>query len=183
MNVKYTKELLETIVKESFTVAEIMRRLGLRESGGSHSHLSRKLKEYKIDTSHFKKTVHNFGKISPQRKSWQEVLVLRTNGRRQYAYRLRRALIESGRRYVCECGQLPMWNGKELRLQVDHLNRNWLDDRPENLRFICPHCHTQTNGYNGSKGFSDLTDINRYSRSRRKGRVAQRHEAPVLGTG
>ena len=55
-----------------------------------------------------------------------------------------------GREYKCEiCGIDPLWNGKELRLQVDHKNQNWLDDSPENLRFACPNCHSQTHTYAG----------------------------------
>lgn len=158
---KYTKEKLETAVKEAVSMAELMRLLGLREAGGTHSHLTRKISEYNIDTSHFLGRSANSGKShkgGAKKLVWQEVLVKRTSGPRQKAFRLRRALIESGRDYKCEeCGLGDRWNNKELRLQVDHKNCNWIDDRPENLQFICPNCHTQTPGYNGSKGLSRLT--------------------------
>lgn len=73
--------------------------------------------------------------------------------RRQHAVKLRRALIESGRDYkCCCCNNSGNWLGKELRLQVNHKNGNWLDNRPENLEFICPNCHSQTEGWSGNKG-------------------------------
>jgi predicted RNA-binding Zn-ribbon protein involved in translation (DUF1610 family) len=51
--------------------------------------------------------------------------------------------MEIGRPYLCEgCGNDGMWMGKKLVLEVDHKDRNWLDDRQENLRFVCPNCHT-----------------------------------------
>jgi hypothetical protein len=53
-------------------------------------------------------------------------------------------------RYYCwECGQLPEWNGKPLTLQMDHRNGNRYDHRLENLRWLCPNCHTQTSTFNG----------------------------------
>lgn len=33
--------------------------------------------------------------------------------------------------------------GRSLTLDVDHKNNNWLDDRLENLQFLCPNCHSQ----------------------------------------
>lgn len=172
-NIKYTRELLEPLVKESTSIAQVLRKLGLREAGGTHSHISRKLKSYKLDTSHFLGQAANCGpnkRGGPKKKEWQEVLVERKEGTREKSFRLRRALIESGREYICECGQGPEWNNKELRLQVDHKNGNWIDDRQNNLRFLCPNCHTQTDGYNGSKGYSEITRPYPVS----NGRVAER---------
>ena len=173
---KYTRELLEPLVKESTSIAQVLRKLGLREGGGTHSHISRTIKRYELDTSHFLGQAANCGKGhrgGPKKKEWQECLVKRKEGRRQKAFVLRRALIESGREYKCEeCEQLPLWRGKELRLQVDHRNGDWLDDRPDNLRFLCPHCHTQTEGYSGSKGYSEgvdgITSAAKYHRIARK---------------
>jgi hypothetical protein len=157
MNTKYTIEMLTEAAKASTSVADVMRKLGIKRAGGSHAHLSRRLKFFEVDTSHFTGKTKSKGRPSPKKKSWQEILVLRHDGRRQHAVILRRALIESGRKYECElCGLPPWWNEKELRFQVNHKSRNWCDDRPGNLQFACPNCHTQTEGYNGSKGLSSV---------------------------
>jgi 5-methylcytosine-specific restriction endonuclease McrA len=57
--------------------------------------------------------------------------------------------------YECsECGNKGKHNNKTLSLQLDHVNGNGQDHRLENLRFLCPNCHSQTDTYagKGSKG-------------------------------
>lgn len=48
-----------------------------------------------------------------------------------------------------ECGQGGEWNGMPLVLQYDHINGVKTDQRLENLRTICPNCHTQTETFAG----------------------------------
>ena len=36
--------------------------------------------------------------------------------------------------------------GRSLTLDVDHKNDDWLDDRLENLQFLCPNCYSQKVG-------------------------------------
>lgn len=169
---KYTKETLEAIVLESISVAEVLRKLGLRQSGGSHSHITKKLTDLNIDTSHFLGQRSSQGKRhkgGSKKKEASELLVERNHGQRQKAHLLRRAMIDMGLQYKCDdCGISDLWNGKQLRLQVDHKNGNWLDDRLDNLRFMCPNCHSQTPGYNGSQGHSELTSRAKYGRAKRK---------------
>jgi predicted RNA-binding Zn-ribbon protein involved in translation (DUF1610 family) len=166
---KYTVEKLQKVVKESTSIAEVMRKLGFKQiSGGSFSHLSNKIKKLNIDKSHFKGQSWMKGKTGFGKLSWDKILIISAKGRREPAVRLRRALIDFGKEYKCEiCGQLPFHNGKELRLQVDHINKNWLDNRPENVRFVCPNCHTQTDGFNGSKKLTGVTTAIKYKSTKK----------------
>jgi hypothetical protein len=43
----------------------------------------------------------------------------------------------------CEECNIENWNGKPLTFQIDHVNGNRTDNRFENLKVICPNCHTQ----------------------------------------
>lgn len=43
----------------------------------------------------------------------------------------------------------PIWNGKTLTFDLDHINGDNTDNRIENLRFLCPNCHSQTETYKG----------------------------------
>lgn len=59
--------------------------------------------------------------------------------------------------YICsECGNDDKYNGKPLTLYLDHIDGNPVNNVLENLRFLCPNCHSQTDTYAGKK----LVDIN-----------------------
>ncbi len=49
------------------------------------------------------------------------------------------------------CGTGPERNGLPLRLEVDHVNGDWWDNRRENLQLLCPNCHAVTDTYRGRR--------------------------------
>lgn len=102
---KYTPELLAEAAAASTSVAGVLRHLGIAPAGGSHAHISRQLKRFEIDTSHFRGRAHNKGQRWI-RKAPEEILTSdRRSGRRTGPHMLRRALVESGVPHLCaECG-------------------------------------------------------------------------------
>lgn len=146
---KYSLEDIKEAVVKSLSVSDVMRILGIKITGGSHSALIKRIRKENIDTSHFTGSGWNQGSRStpfgPKKISSETALVEnRLNGYREKANVLRRSLIEAGMEYKCNCcGLLPIWNNKPITLQVNHKNSNPYDNRKENLEFLCGNCHIQ----------------------------------------
>lgn len=62
--------------------------------------------------------------------------------------RLKKRLVKAGMLNECcaTCG-IHEWLGKKLVLDLDHINGVRSDHRLENLRLLCPNCHSQTPTY------------------------------------
>ena len=57
----------------------------------------------------------------------------------------RKRLFRSDTLYICsKCGLEPLWNGEPLTLHMDHISGDRKNNREENLRWLCPNCHSQT---------------------------------------
>lgn len=144
MSTKYTKVILEDAVRNSVSFAGVLRHLGLKQAGGTQSYLSKRIKYYGIDYSHFTGSAWNRGKPASNRKLPEDILVVLPKGSlRPKREQLYRAMIEMGMEYKCSCGQLPVWNGKPLTIEIDHKDGDWLNNKLDNLRFLCGHCHSQ----------------------------------------
>ncbi|TYC75000.1 HNH endonuclease signature motif containing protein [Streptomyces sp. CB01881] len=147
----YTRELLQEAVSACRSVAGVVRFLNQRQAGGTQAHIGRRIKALGIDTSHFTGQAHSRGKQGPTRIPAERLLTRRPwDAKRLPGVRIRRALGELGRPELCEgCGTGPEWQGRPLTLEVDHISGDWSDNRPGNLRLLCPNCHAVTDTYCG----------------------------------
>ena len=80
----------------------------------------------------------------------EELLV---KGRRTNRSHLKRRLVDSGlKENRCEQCGISTWRGEPLNAQLHHKNGDGTDNRLENIEFLCPNCHSQTDTYGGRNG-------------------------------
>lgn len=140
----HTVEEIKTAVKNSISIASTCRYLGLQEKGRNFNVIKKYVEDYGIDTSHFKGRFWDtsvYGKSKPL----SEILV--ENSKYQSS-KLRNRLIDDGiKERRCEsCGNTE-WLGFPIPLELHHINGNHFDNRLENLKMVCPTCHSLYHKY------------------------------------
>lgn len=143
-------ELIDQISDEDFLKAvsscknytEIASKLGLQHASAAVEVRDR-IREMKITF-----------RPSPSRWLPDEEFFTENNYHTSHNLRRRLQAVKS-RPYKCAiCGLEPLWNGKELTLEVDHISGDSSDCRLENLRWLCPNCHSQTSTFRGKNKHS-----------------------------
>lgn len=150
---KYTKGLLEEITKGVFSVSQTLRNLGLKPTGGNYSMIKNRIKYHNIDISHFTGQGWARGKTeetdaivrcTSQKNRISDDKVFIKNGHPLGRNHIKKRLLKKGWILECEICKLTDWLNNPISLHLDHINGDSNDNRFENLRFICPNCHQQT---------------------------------------
>ena len=140
-------EEFKKIVQEANSYSDCLRALGLGTKGGSSTDiLKRRIKELNCSIEHFNS--YNKSK-KPQQKYLLDEILIENSTYANMSCLKKRLINEQRLEYKCaRCG-ITDWLGQPLSLQLDHINGINNDHRIENLRFLCPNCHSQTNNYAG----------------------------------
>lgn len=151
---KLGKDKLQQIIDESASIKEVIQKCELSIKGlGNYTTFSSMIKKLDLNLdglNHRRKinTARHTRNFHSKNVPMEEVFKENSSYSRAFAKRqiLRRNLIEE----KCQsCGLGKEWNYSSLTLQLDHINGKNKDHRIENLRFLCPNCHSQTHTYCG----------------------------------
>jgi len=149
MNKKYTKELLEPIVKESFSVAEVCRKLGITDQTGNITHIKKRIEEFEIDKSHFTGMLWSKGKTLSPKRTMEDYLSNTVSVKSSYL--LRRLIKENYKDEKCEKCKSTTWLNQPIPLELHHINCNHNDNSIDNLQILCPTCHAFIHKYEINK--------------------------------
>ena len=151
---QYTKDWLEELCKDSYSYAEVLRKAGRKQGGGTQATLRKKIEEFGIDISHFTgqrwqdspNQVDNHE--SREKYSLEEVFI--TNS--PVTQKVLRGYIERHNLipYKCQnCGCDGHWQNGIIALEIDHIDGDNTNNEMSNLRYLCPNCHALTDTYRG----------------------------------
>ena len=149
---KYNDSEFRKIIKESISCADAMRKMGyICTTGNSSVGIRKRINELNIDISHWNiknKCIKN--EISPEDYFVYSNLIRNPSA-------LRRKVIKYNIcKYICaKCGNDGTWKEDKLTLQLHHKDGDRRNNTPENLEFLCPNCHVQTDNYAGRNKYEN----------------------------
>ena len=143
MKRSWTDKQLINAVKDSTSFRQVIKKLGLKPAGGNYFQLTKYISELKLNTRHFKGKGWSKGLKGTVivRISLEKILVIDSSFQ---SYKLKKRLLAAGiKEPECEeCGWAKKTTDGRIPLGLDHINGNSRDNRLENLRILCPNCHS-----------------------------------------
>jgi Zn finger protein HypA/HybF involved in hydrogenase expression len=144
---KFNDDEFRLLVAESISITDIAKSLGYKSKGGAVTGVIKKrIDKLSVNTSHFSK--YSIKNTENRNKPLDEILVENSTYTNNTSLK-KRLLSEGLKTYACEVCNISTWLSKPLSLQLDPMNGINTDNRLENLRLICPNCHSQTETFSG----------------------------------
>ncbi|HWQ99705.1 MAG TPA: HNH endonuclease [Candidatus Methylomirabilis sp.] len=140
---KWKQSDLSDAVKTSRSIRQVLVKLGLRQAGGNYAQIKKYIRLMRISTAHFLGTGWSRGLKLVRSPVIPLDAILRKDSDYQ-SFKLKKRLFASKlKNPACEeCGWDEVSPDGRLPLELDHMNGDSHDNRLENLRVLCPNCHS-----------------------------------------
>lgn len=144
----WTDTELQAAVTVSRNLSQVLVSLGLQIAGGSAATLRKHIRRLGLSTDHFTGSARLSGELHPSATS--NTAMFTENSAVTRSSIRKRLVRENILPYRCDiCQNTGQHFGQPLVLQLDHVNGVKNDNRLENLRWLCPNCHSQTPTFAG----------------------------------
>ena len=142
MRNKYTKDIIQALVKNSKSWADVCRKVGVKPATGTQTHLTRRAKAFGIDTSHFTGQGWSKGKEFPEQHKPLKVYLVKDSSVKS-SFLKERLIKEGFKKRECERCNLSKWKEEPIPLELHHKDSDHWNNELDNLEILCPNCHTQ----------------------------------------
>ena len=167
-----SKSEMQKLLNEASSFVEVLEKLGLCGHSGNHRTLKERIKLDSLDIESLKKKRAELISQSSIKKKIPLSKIMVENSSYGTNHLKLRLIKEGILEFACEkCGNKGEWMGQKLTLQLEHKNGKSKDHRLENLCFLCPNCHSQTETYAGKNS------------SAKKSRICIECKEPTKGKG
>jgi Zn finger protein HypA/HybF involved in hydrogenase expression len=140
---KMSKEELQKLINESCSISDVLDKFKQAKSSSFYRNILKEfITKYNLDLS---KMAEN-KKVMPKNTVLQFCVNSKTERASLKASLLRRGIFIN---QCSECGMKDFYNNKPVSMELDHINGINNDNRIENLRMLCPVCHSQQPTHRG----------------------------------
>lgn len=147
---KWNEESLRLATANSTSKRQVLNKLGLVEAGGNYEQIGKYINLYKISTTHFLGQKSNLGKKIPRNPIYKITEILVQNSTFQSHKLKKRLFSEKIKKPKCEiCSWAKVSVDGRIPLELDHINGDHHDNRINNLRILCPNCHSLQSTHRG----------------------------------
>lgn len=127
-NNNWTEDQIREAARNSYSIADMCRYLGMVPAGGNYGSIKRRISRYEIDVTHFTGQSWKKGNYSdsPNSKSAIKKKLIRERG------------------HQCEKCKNTEWLALPIALELEHIDGDNSNNIDDNLLLLCPNCHAQT---------------------------------------
>jgi TPP-dependent indolepyruvate ferredoxin oxidoreductase alpha subunit len=145
----YSDEEFSAAVRESQSIVGVLRKIGLRPTGGNYQSVHQNIARLNLSADHFTGQLWSKGRVISHVRPVEDYL---TNKAPISSHNLRlRLLAEGVFEHKCSGCDNTEWLGRAIPLELEHKDGNHRNNLLENLCLLCPNCHALTPTYRNKR--------------------------------